>query len=695
MFGWKWLIGFILCLIYLQQPLASQPIDRYALVQRHTVINNTFDSLSALTIGNGKFACTVDFTGLQTFPDAYAQGIPLGTQSEWAWHSFTNPQHYRRSEAVMAKTGTTLPDSLEERREGAWDYYTRNPHRLQLGNIGFDILKKDGSPAGWQDVHPVQQQLNLWTGEIKSLFSVEDEPVEVSTIASQNRDLLTVQVRSPLLKEGRLRVRIHFPYPTGKPGDGGNNWQAAASHISFIKVQQPQSIQLMHVLDTNYYFMHVAWEQPASVLKLRSHYYQLLPGNTDSFSVSCAFTPQLLQDSLPAYAITAQNTAAAWKKFWLSGAAVDFTGSTDARALELERRIVLSQYLLRVQCAGNYPPQAAGLTYNETYGKPEPAMQTWMQAQYALWNRTSLLEPSLQWYTAVAAKAAEAAVKMHRNGVRWPAIADADGEGMDVPDSLQPMQRPQFIYLAELCYRRTPDSITLQRYKDLVFATAAYLADVAAYDSVKKVYTLGKGTRLTNSALQLCWWRWALQTAQQWRERCGLPRNNYWDKIIQHLAPLPVQDGVYLLAENIPGTYTDEQYRRGDPALLQAAALLPPAAGADSLTMRHTFNWIWYNWYWEQSHGYNFPLAAMAATRMNMPERAVEALFMSFDTNRWLPNGHNYEGDRARISLPGNGAFLQALALMCAGYDGCTIHNPGFPQNSGWKLRWEGLQRLP
>lgn len=64
------------------------PIDREALVNRHTVKVQAFDSLASLSVGNGEFAFTVDATGLQTFPALYEQGVPLGTQAQWGWHSF-------------------------------------------------------------------------------------------------------------------------------------------------------------------------------------------------------------------------------------------------------------------------------------------------------------------------------------------------------------------------------------------------------------------------------------------------------------------------------------------------------------------------------------------------------------------------------------------------------------------------------
>ncbi|MFY7890269.1 MAG: hypothetical protein ACOVOW_15245 [Spirosomataceae bacterium] len=85
-----------LCYLVLMTSLtfAQQKIDRKALVERHQVNVQRFDTLASLSVGNGRFAFTVDATGLQTFPSYYANGIPLGTQSEWGWHAFPNKDSY-------------------------------------------------------------------------------------------------------------------------------------------------------------------------------------------------------------------------------------------------------------------------------------------------------------------------------------------------------------------------------------------------------------------------------------------------------------------------------------------------------------------------------------------------------------------------------------------------------------------------
>ena len=111
--------------------------------------------------------------------------------------------------------------------------------------------------------------------------------------------------------------------------------------------------------------------------------------------------------------------------------------------------------------------------------------------------------------------------------------------------------------------------------------------------------------------------------------------------------------------------------------------------------MHRSFNKIWMYWKWQETWGWDFPLTAMTATRLGLPEKAIDALFMPVKTNTWLPNGHNYQDERLRLYLPGNGALLTAVAMMCAGYDGCMQALPGIPDNGKWRVMWEGLHAMP
>ena len=75
--------------------------------------------------------------------------------------------------------------------------------------------------------------------------------------------------------------------------------------------------------------------------------------------------------------------------------------------------------------------------------------------------------------------------------------------------------------------------------------------------------------------------------------------------------------------------------------------------------------------------------------------KAIDALLMKITTNTYLPNGHNYQDGRLTLYLPGNGGLLTAIAMMTAGYDNGINTLPGIPKNGKWKVKWEGLKKMP
>ena len=688
-------------------------IDRKSLVERHTVMINQLDSLASLSVGNGGFAFTVDVTGLQSFPDAYARGVPLGTESDWGWHSFPNVHHYQFKDALKTYqlNGRAVKYAVEwnhgpEKNKATANYFRQNPHRLQLGNMGFEIVKKDGSLASIQDIKNIRQTLNMWTGEIHSTFQVENIPVDVITYCHQQLDDISIKVKSILLKQGRLKIRIRLPYPTGGWADMGNNWNDENKHQSLIINKTNNSAIIEHKLDSTNYFINIKWKGNAVLKKKMAHYFLIEPNADSIFELSCLFTKKKSIASPPSFSATENNSIKQWRLFWQTGGAIDFSGSTDRRAFELERRIILSRYLTKIQCAGSNPPQETGLTYNSWYGKFHMEMFWWHVVHFALWGHVDLLEKSMSWYARAAANAKKIAERQGYDGVRWQKMTDDHGD--EAPSSVGAFliwQQPHFIYLAELVYRDKKDKRVLDKYKNLVFATADFMASFARFDSVKKKYVLGKGViaaqerykpeETYNPAYELVYWHWALETAQKWRKRLGLPTNKKWADVLEKLSPLPIQNDKYLFTESATDSYTNPEYRTDHPSVLAAYGVLPLTRMVDTTIMKNTFNWIWQNWNWPKTWGWDFPMTAMAATRLNMPEKAIDALLMNVQTNTYLPNGHNYQSPRLTIYLPGNGGLLTAIAMMCEGYDGNKKINPGIPKNGKWKVRTEGLHLMP
>lgn len=688
-------------LILLFNPLVAQDrIDREALVRRHTVEVRQVDSLSSLSVGNGNFAFTVDATGMQSFPDAYAAGVPLGTQSVWGWHSFPNKDGLRFEESLREYEldGRKIAYSVQQKNK-AVDYFRANPHRSQLGNIGMEILKKDGSLATATDIRNIHQQLDMWTGAISSAFTVEDVPVKVITVCHPEQDAVGFRISSPLLEQGRLRVRVRIPYPNGSWKDVGNHWNSGQQQST--KFSKEGHIEC--TLDTTRYHIDLRWSAIAGVQEAAPHYYLVTPARTNDFELVARFA--LNGDAASTFAETQQQSARAWKGFWHSGGAVDFTGSTDPRAKELERRIILSQYLTRIQCAADFPPQETGLTYNSWFGKPHLEMHWWHAVHFALWGRPELMEKSLDWYFTVADKARRLAARQHFDGIRWQKMTDNNGD--EAPSSVGAFlvwQQPHFIYMAELMYRHHHDPKVLEKYKDLVFTTADFMASFPTYDPVRQRYNLGRGlipaqecfdpVTTYNPTYELAYWHWALNIAQEWRKRLQLPRQQKWDEVLAKLAPLPQQHGVYLATESTPDCYTNERYLTDHPAVLGAYSTLPAANGLDTAVMKNTLQLVWDKWKWDHTWGWDFPLVAMTAARLHLPGKALDALLMPVRTNTYLVNGHNYQDERLTIYLPGNGGLLSAVAMMCAGVDADKQVNIGFPTDGSWKVKWEGLKKM-
>ena len=230
-------------------------------------------------------------------------------------------------------------------------------------------------------------------------------------------------------------------------------------------------------------------------------------------------------------------------------------------------------------------------------------MHWWHGVHWAYWNRTELLERSLDYYSAIFEKAQRKAEIQGYEGVRWPKMTDA--EGNDSPSGVGEFliwQEPHIIYFAELCYRQHPDKETLDKYAPLIFATADFMADFARYDKENNRYILGPPLipaqenlekEITfNPPFELAYWKWGLTKAQEWRQRMNLPKNEVWQTVLNNLAGFAQKEGKYLAAESAPDSYQNEDYYSDHPMVLGAFGMLPGTAGLDTTVMANTFNYI-------------------------------------------------------------------------------------------------------
>ena len=715
-------------------------IDRHAVVNRNNPIITEANDLASLTVGNGHFAATVDVTGLQSFPFDYGAGVPLNAMSDWGWHKFENTNGLTAAESEKAFDfghghqeiyAVEYKKAEDGRHKDATEYFRVNPHRLNLGTIGLDMKDASGKAISLQALSSIRQEQKLWDGEIESSFTTDGEKVEVTTGVHPTKDALYARIVSNLLRDHRATVALRFSYPTGKHSDDGTDWTKPKRHHSTIIAQDKHSALIKRTLDSTTYYVCIQWEGGATFKACDRHHFELTT-DEDILTFSAEYLPhQPNQADTTGFEYDQYHKAALrhWNHWWKQGAFVDFSRCTDPRAKELERRVVLSQYLTQINCANNMPPQESGLTYNTWFGRPHLEMTWWHITDFALWNHPETVQQILAWYNETAYPVArQIAQRQGFKGVRWMKMTDPwAGEAPSNTGSFLIWQQPHYIYLAEERYRANPSVETLKEYSEQVEATAEFMADYVTFDQHSDRYILKGCTAMQecmtkdisyNHPFELAYWQYGLAVAQKWRERQGKERIALWDDIIRRLSPLPEADGIYTAGLPIGNQQESEAFdpfdatgkkietfadkcRNDHPAVLGACGLLPSGNAPYTLLyhqekMKKTLNWVMQNWNWQTTWGWDYGMIAMTAARLGDPETALKALFIDTQKNTYLKNGHNFQTpDRLRIYLPGNGALLTAVAMMCAGWDGCKEPlNPGFPKDGKWDVRWEGLQRM-
>ena len=702
-------------------------IDRRALVARHAItITGAGSSPGAagpLSVGNGEFCATVDLTGLQTFPQRHPVADPAGgrpgtqlaTMAQWGWHRVPGgddrdlaaclhtyqtprgPVRYVDMAGTVSATGET-PGSAAE----AW--LRGNPHRLDLARIGLvnTGMVDAGPPASApspDEVTCAEQRLDLWTGTITSRYRLRGVPVHTVTACHPHRDALAVRIASPLLADG-LGLRIAFPYGSTRWHDAAD-WTRPDAHRSVLRTgTAPGLATVARVLDGTRYTVDLQATPGARILQAAAHTV-LVTVRGPVLEVVVGFTPGAVGAPVPGFDAVHAASAAHWARFWRTGAAVEVADSRDPRAGELERRIVLSQYLTAIHAAGSTPPAEGGLTANSWRGRFHLEMHWWHAAHFALWGRGRLLARSLDWYRDILPVARDTARAQGCPGARWP--KQTDPTGRETPSPIGPFllwQQPHPIYLAELLRRSGDSGRILRRYADLVQATAAFMAAVVTPGP--DGYQLGppvvpaqetwapRRADITNPTFELAYWAWALRVAQRWRTMLGLRPYRPWTAVATGLARPTVLDGAYAAVATPPYTVADDH-----PSMLAALGFVPSTGLIDPEIMRTTLHRVLAGWPWSSTWGWDYPVMAMTATRLGEPATALAALLLPTAKNTWLASGHNWQSPALPVYLPGNGGLLAAVALMAAGWDGAPRRTPGFPDDGSWTVHHEGLTPLP
>lgn len=680
--------------------LVDGRIDRKSIVQKYNLKLNQSHPYSPVQIGNGNFAFGADITGLQTF-------LPHNILSSWGWHNSSRPSTPNQTEpedytGVDWWTHDRLVNYAQPNPTEAniSQWMIANPHRINLGRVG---LWFGGQNVTEESLNEKEQLLELWEGRILSSFSYNGSKVEVTTIASPDTDTLAASVSSDLLHRGCLSVYLDFPYATGKnkfdaPFVGLFN--ATSNHTTTLRIGVNDAL-ITHTLDATTYLAQVTWNGNATISRFRDdeHKY-ILSSSKDAKTL--AFTVTYIRQASNTTVSFGDVQASAktwWADYWSTGAFVSLPATQNASANELQRRIILSQYLLAVNGAGKDPPQESGLVNNGWYGKFHLEMVFWHLAHWMFWSKWDLYNRSIGVYSRFLPSSYERAQAQGYDGARLGKMSDPSGRSAPGEiNSLLIWQQPHPMYFAEIEYRSFPTSATLEKWDDVLTGIAGFMASYAFWNASTGVYDLGppmypvsentNPNATINPTFELAYWRFGLDVAAKWRTRQNKTVPAEWTHVYDHLAPLPVENDTYVTYESIPDMWTTPSYTEDHPGLLGIYGLLPPSSRLNGSIFENTVAKVHETWNFPFSYGWDFPLIAITEARRGDAERAVAQLLD--ESNAFDEVGMPVGGTRVPTPyFPAAAGLLLTVGMMSGGWDGAE----GMVWPEGWEVEAEGFIR--
>ncbi|KAK3950825.1 Six-hairpin glycosidase-like protein [Pseudoneurospora amorphoporcata] len=533
----------------------------------------------------------------------------------------------------------------------------QNPQRINLGNIGFTFPDR----------------------VLRSSFVYKGVPVSVKTAVDPDSDTVLMEVDSRLLQprspggDGGLGLFFDFPFSDRNKCDAPflGVWNATDKHMTVLQRQtSPYSAVIQHSFGQTTYFLTLKWEGGEGKVTGPAE------GTHRRLRLTATFSPEPLElDATTNASISTTMTASFtrlpartqiwWNTYWITGAFVNLprvirskssssptSTNITTSATELQRRILLSLYLLAVNHASSLPPQESGLVNNGYRDIRE---------------------------------------------TRWGKMTDPTGRSAPGEiNSLLIWQQPHPMFFAETEWRGFPNGITLEKWDEVITATGDFMASYAwfneltgYYDLRPPMYPVSENTNPNNTinpTFELAYWRFGLDVACRWRQRQNKTAPESWTRVRDNLAPLPVVDVTYAIYEGIPDMWTDNKTTNDHPAMAGIYGLLPPLASGPSLDMgvlKKMAENIKRYWALEESYGWDFSMLAMNALRLGDAKQAVEYLLhpiFQFDDA-----GYPVGGSRVPTPyFPNSASLLLAVAMMAGGWDG----NEGkrFPEG------WEGVE---
>lgn len=586
------------------------------------------DFENPLTIGNGNFAFTCDFSGLQTFAHLYRR-LPLCTMSSLIWA--LNEVHDELPYQSFIKSSDGQPIRyLSLASHPSFSEYRKDCFRFDLFHLEFFYF---GKRMSLKKFHLVDQQLDLYQGKIHTVFSYLGKSVAVTTKIPQKHHCLKIDVQSEL---PNLSIRLVF-YRESEELCGRTEELA-----DFI-------------VKENYF------ERKNDHLQYRIYYQTDMKVLKNEFTIEkCGYLFLSLDGSF--------EDDDEMQRYYQKIPSLKVEDQT------LKRRWILSLYLLKVNTLGIYPPSETGLTCNSWYSKFHLEMHLWHHLGMIRMGAYEEVYPSLLWYLSIAESSEKRAKFQGYQGLRLPKMTDFRGE--DSPSEIGCFlvwQMPHLLVMLEEIYQQSKDIHLLEPFFPFVkeqirfIESFFYLKDGKYHLDRPMICACEKLEPDKDTPIfELAYFLYALKLWKTWVNRFSLSDDlNRLEDILSHACELPTYQGCYEAYVGATDTYRNYCYDH--PMVLGMYSFFKSDL-VDPEMMKNTLEKVLKNWDFSSCWGWDFPMMAMCAYHLNLPQLATEILKMDTPKNTYTKVGHNPQGMRKDLPcyFPGNGAFILAMSVLFA-----------------------------
>lgn len=593
-------------------------------ISKFDIHHKEMDISNPLTVGNGNFAFTCDVTGVQTLYEAYRR-IPLCTMSNFIWAQRNTEGQIPYQEYARAQDGAPIR-YMTDTESKDYDKFRDDVFKFDLFKLVF-LYKNERLKQ--EQIEVVSQQLSLYDGILISKFKIEGILVEVETKIPQNHNNLQIKIQTKL-KDLALKIIFFEPASTMEGRTEKQSSYEVEQNVFFIKSE----------LASYALYFKTNLPREDSVFYTKDKAYLIF-----------SFHQDFEDDN-------------AMHDYFSKAKSLD-TGDE-----ELNRRLVLSLYLLKVNTLGIYPPAETGLTCNSWYGKFHLEMHLWHHLGLIRMGLYEYVLPSLLWYLTLYESSKERAEFQGYQGIRLPKMTDYRGQ--DTPSNIGCLliwQMPHIIIMLDEILYQNPKALDIERFIPLVkglidFMSSFYYKKNGYYHLDTPLIPANENVEYDKDTpiFEECYTIHAFQIFKQWIKEYELEYDtNRIEDILKDYVPLPVYQNCYEAFQGCEETYS--KYPHDHPMMIGMYSFFKSTIVDESI-IQHTLNKILNAWTLDDTWGWDFPMLAMSAYHIGDKDLALQILKMKALKNGYIKNGHNPQLPKQDlpIYLPGNGAYILALS---------------------------------